>query len=514
MFEGCYKCGIGGLECQDDYASLKSGHWWKWRNKTQKGRYKDFIKNLLAPIPSLNASNVHYPFPIPMPYQCQVEEACKGGLDSPCEKGYEGPICSICSMGYYKQLQICTICLSKKLIVGQLSIIAVVVLIIIAVAVWTNRRKIKNAQGHQQIDMFLSKIKIAIGFYQVTYGLLQVFSYIKWPGSLQVIAKYSGMLQLNVFQIAPIECVFPEFKVDAFGNLFAMMAVNAAVICFSGIAYGVQKLMIIRNRNLEDNEMSRRVSESKAFVYKNLFFFLYVTYLSTCSSTANVLPLACRELCRDEKEAFCSKYLKADYSVRCQDKKFNQLVVMAYISTAYIFALPAATFIALCRQRKQRSVTEYTDASQDPVSHSEINAGLRFLFQNYKSSSWYWELVEMTRKVILTSGLILVGQESRSYIGLALVIAGMYGVLFATIRPMQDATENRMMTTSLAVTFVNLAIGAVSKIPTEKVTGWTGPDVDALVFKILVLGANTLVIGLLLGKSLINNRNRRTQKVS
>lgn len=32
----------------------------------------------------------------------------------------------------------------------------------------------------------------------------------------------------------------------------------------------------------------------------------------------------------------------------------------------------------------------------------------------------------MARKVVLTSGLILVGQESRSYIGLAWVVAGMY----------------------------------------------------------------------------------------
>ena len=50
---------------------------------------------------------------------------------------------------------------------------------------------------------------------------------------------------------------------------------------------------------------------------------------------------------------------------------------------------------------------------------TEMITGLHFLFENYKRASWYWELVEMSRKVILTSGLILVGQESRSYIGLA-----------------------------------------------------------------------------------------------
>ena len=499
LFKECFKCGQE-LKCQDDYASLKSGHWWEWRNKTYKDRYKLFIKNMLIPSPALDAFHVQYPYPIPKPYKCAAEESCKGGLDSPCENGYEGPICSVCSSGYYKQFKICTRCPSKKWIVGQLSIILAIVLIIIAVLVWTSRRNTEKEEGRLLIDKFFSKVKIVIGFYQVTYGLLDVFSYIKWPGSLETIVKYSGFLQLNVLQIAPIQCLFPGLHLDAFGSLFAMMTINVALVCFSFIAYGVRKLLISRNRSLEEDEKARRVSQSKELVYRNLFFFLYVTYLSTCYKTASVLPPACRELCRDDKEVLCSKYLKADYSVPCQGQKYNHMIVVVYISTVYIFALPAASFIALWRQRRARLATEEEDTSQDPTSNKEMISGLRFLFENYKNRSWYWELVEMTRKVILTCGLIFVGQESRSYIGFALVIAGMYGILFSWVKPLQDVMENRLMTTSLAVTVVNLVIGAVSKIPAENVTGWIGPDSDALLFKILVFAANSLVIALLVGK--------------
>ena len=56
------------------------------------------------------------------------------------------------------------------------------------------------------------------------------------------------------------------------------------------------------------------------------------------------------------------------------------------------------------------------------------------------------------------------------------------------------------MTVSLAVTVVNLVIGAVSNIPSENITGWVGPSTDALLFKILVFAANSLVLGLLAGK--------------
>ena len=501
MFDKCYKCGQGGLECKDDYASLKSGHWWEWRNETHKERYIYFIANMLSSSPALDAFSVNYTYPIPTPYKCPVDGSCKGGLDSPCTTGYEGPLCAVCSSAYYKQLQICTRCPSKKWIAAQLSIIAAILITVAVVVVWKNKQKDKKAEEIPVIDRFFSKLKIIIGFYQVTYGLLEVFSYIKWPDSLEVIAKYSGVLQLNILQIAPIQCLFEELQVDAFGSLFALMAVNSVVIVFSGVSYGVYKAITLKLQSLEDEEKSRRLKQTKELVYRYLFFILYVTYLSTCSKTAAVLPLACQELCRDQNEEFCYKYLKADYSTRCQGPNYRYLLIGAYISTAYIIALPTASFIALWRQRRIIFAANGAESCHKPGSSMEMITGLRFLFENYKPRSWYWELVEMSRKVILTSALILVGQESRSYIGLTLVIAGMYGIVFSWIRPMQDAFENRLMSTSLAVTIVNLAIGAVSRIPSEDISGSSYTYVDMVLFKILVFGANTMVIGLLLGKN-------------
>ncbi|KAL9960157.1 hypothetical protein ACROYT_G033570 [Oculina patagonica] len=496
MFEKCHKCVIG-LRCTDDYASLKSGYWWKWRSETRKHRYTVFIENLKAPYPALSADDVLYPYPIPSHYQCPREESCIGGLDSSCEVGYEGPLCAVCTSGYYKQLQTCRRCPSKKWIVGQLSILVAILWIIIAVLAWTNKRSAKKDDDHSVIDMFLSKVKIVIGFYQVTYGLLETFSYIKWPDSLEVVGKYSEVLQMNVLQIAPIHCLYKGFKVDAFGNLLVMMAINAAVICLSVVAYGVRKVIVLRSQTLDNRGMSKKLSQTKELLYRNVFFFLYTTYLSTCSMTANVLPLTCHKLCRDKNDELCNKYLKADYSIQCQGERYNHFLIAAYISAAYVVFTPAASFIALWRQRLLIVAPKDKETSQNPSSTMEMIKGLRFLFENYKPSSWYWELVEMSRKVILTSGLILVGEESRSYIGLTLVIAGMYGMVFSWMKPIQDGFENRMMSISLAVTVFNLAIGVVSRIPAENVSSSSEPNMEAFLFNLLVLGANTLVIGLL-----------------
>ena len=226
-----------------------------------------------------------------------------------------------------------------------------------------------------------------------------------------------------------------------------------------------------------------------------------MTYLSTCAQTASVLPVACQKLCRGDKEELCLKYLKADYSVKCQGENYNYWLSVAYIATAYIIALPVSTFIVLWRKR--RALAMDADELHGSGTGMELISGLRFLFENYEHRAWYWELVETSRKVILTSGLILVGQESRSYIGLAWVIAGMYGMLFSWIKPIRDATENRLMATSLAVTVFNLGVGAVSRIPAENISVSIDTHMDAVSFKILVIGANTLVIGLLAGKIMV-----------
>ena len=499
MFEKCHKC-VGGLSCGDDYSSLKSGYWWEWRNKTYKDRYRRFIANLLSLSPALDASSVQFPFPIPTPYRCPREESCAGGLDSPCVNGYEGPLCQVCSSGYYKQFQACMPCPSKKWIVGQISIIAAFATIITLASLWTSKKKKRAGGKYSVIDTFFSKLKIVIGFYQVTHGILEAFSYIKWPGSLQVIAKYSEILQMDVLQIAPIGCLFPRLHVNAFGSLLAITSINATAIGASVGVYGVWKAIILRSRNLQNDDKSRKISEIKELVFRNLFFFLYVTYLSTCAQTANVLPIACQKLCRDDKEELCVKYMKADYSIKCQGTNYNHWLFVSYVSTAYIIALPVTSFIVLWR--KQRAILATIDAEelQGPSSGMEMILGLRFLFENYEHRAWYWELVETSRKVILTSGLILVGQESRSYIGLAWVIAGIYGMLFSWIKPIRDATENRLMATSLAVTVVNLGVGAVSRIPAENISASIDTDMDAVSLKILVIGANSLVISLLLGE--------------
>ena len=513
LYEGCKPCSQPGLKCLDDYVTLRNGFWWEWKNERIKVLYKQFTVNLkntsFSPVLRVNLSNanhsvIEYPYTLPRPHKCPREKSCMGGLDSSCAVGYQGPLCEVCSAGYYKQLKTCRECPTKRWMAGQLSVLVVVIIIIILIVAWTSTKKSEKSAGRSVADIVLGRLKIVIGFYQVTFGVLEAFSYIKWPDSLSLIGKYSEILQLSVFQIAPIHCLLPNLKVGAFGSLFAILALNACAAIAALVVYGIRKLFLIRS-NVSGAQKALKTSQAKELIYRNLFFFLYVTYLSTCSKTANVLPLACHTICVDEKEEICPKFLKADYNVDCNAPGYNRFVIVAYCAVLYIAFLPTASLVVLWRQRKTLCSTrnEEGDETSGPnQKRAEVLTGLRFLFENYNPNSWYWELIETVRKVILTSALILVGSESRAYVGLACVMSGLYGMFFACKSPIVDPFENKLMLTSLAVTFVNLGIGAVSRIPEEVIPSSIDTYVDNIMFKTLVFGANSLVIGLLVGEQI------------
>ena len=504
LFGGCESCELlHGLKCENDTVSLQPGYWWKWENYAQKELYKNFSDFLQGNSSAGMQSPIEFRYPFPRANRCPRPESCLGGINSTCFAGYKGPLCEVCSSGYYKQSKRCKECPSTAWMIAQLSVMATVAIIIAAVVVWRSRKQAKSKQDRSLVDIILGRLKIVIGFYQVTSGVVDAFAYIKWPYSLELIGKYSEMLQLNIFQIAPIHCLFPDLKANAFVRLFIVLGINAAVVISAFIIYGIRKVLLSRKTFPTQVEKVKKISETKQLVYRTVFFFLYLTYLSTFSKTASVLPLACRRVCLDESLEKCDTFLNVDFNVKCSSQEFRRFVIVAYCSIFYIMFLPIAVLVVLWRHRK--SLKKHGDGGDDESTHSqhsipEIVAGLHFLFANYNTHSWYWELVETARKVTLTSGIILIGSDSRAYVGLALIISGLYGMFFAYKRPIADPFENSLMVSSLAVTVVNLAIGVASRIPAESTQSSVDSYMDHIMFSALVFGANILVIAILVGK--------------
>lgn len=106
----------------------------------------------------------------------------------------------------------------------------------------------------------------------------------------------------------------------------------------------------------------------------------------------------------------------------------------------------------------------------------------------------------MARKVILSAGVVFVGSESRTQVGIAAMISGVFAMLHGRFRPIPNRFEDYLQMTSLLVTSFNLLIGVLLKIPSDDVTGNVDAKNENGALGILLLMINALVISIVFGK--------------
>ena len=194
----------------------------------------------------------------------------------------------------------------------------------------------------------------------------------------------------------------------------------------------------------------------------------------------------------------CTYYLKMDYSIKCFDETYKKYVNAAYVGSAYPVLLPLFIVVVLY-WFYYRPQIKNRDANAAPKRYAIVE-GMRFLYENYSERCWYWEIVEIVRKLILTSGLALIGAEGRTYIGMAAMASGFYAVAHAQARPIPDKLEHLLQLASLVATFFNLSVGVLLRIPSEMVNYSIEKDKDSLGVTVLLVTANLLVTGLIVSK--------------
>ena len=128
---------------------------------------------------------------------------------------------------------------------------------------------------------------------------------------------------------------------------------------------------------------------------------------------------------------------------------------------------------------------------------------LRFLCENYKDTFWYWEILELTRKVLQTVLVVLFGSKDPLTLGITIALSVVFLTSHAYFKPMKDKFEHWLQMVSLAAIFFNLLLASMLLIPShdnESAGRDRGRDVAMAVFLVAV---NVLVIAMALGKNIL-----------
>ena len=193
-----------------------------------------------------------------------------------------------------------------------------------------------------------------------------------------------------------------------FARCVVHVTFTSEMLTTTSIAFLAMTGMIVTCFFLE-HTTSRKIFK----ICKNVLFLMHTT-----TSTYCVRALLCTEL-GDKRES----YLDADLSIQCDSSEYIALYAYAICMIVFIaVGTPAFLFGILYMHFEELATEEALDLLGD-----------QYMF--YKDEAWWFDSVEYARKVIMTSGLMILatGSSAQIFVGSLMVSISLW--IFIYFRP-------------------------------------------------------------------------------
>lgn len=387
-----------------------------------------------------------------------------GGTSGPlCREGHEGVLCSECKKGYGKSIGICEKCNSSFSASGLVFVLFAMFafLAFLYVLASNNLKKaIARRDPNEKESLAMNVVKIIINWLQMASIASQVR--VSSNESSERFFQIQDVSNVSPFQFNSFNCMA---KTDYYDQFYFSLAIPPACVilgfCLAGIHF------------LTKNTKNVRFWDMFVMSTQMLLFLTYsmVSYI--------ILGIfGCRDFDRG------MSVLSADLSVQCETSKHNSAVKLGYIfALLYIVGIPLQVFAQLywCRKRLE-----------DP----SVKVRFMFVFHNYREGLYWYECVNMLKKIGLVAVLILLQEDLGSQVFGLSVLSMTYLTLHAYIKPYTSQTLNELETGSLFVTALTLSMCSFFY---SNPTGTGNPVVEqGITWSVIVLSTCLLFFSLLL----------------
>ncbi|GMI25760.1 hypothetical protein TeGR_g8964 [Tetraparma gracilis] len=184
------------------------------------------------------------------------------------------------------------------------------------------------------------------------------------------------------------------------------------------------------------------------------------------------------------------RWLLADKSIDCDSAAHARMVAYAWIMVVvFCVGVPGGCFLLLWRQRDKIM------ASEDKRKEDKSLNSIRSLFENYKPEHWYWEPVEMTRRIFMTGFLVVLARGSFAQIvvcqGVSIVALTMLKTRSPFLRGNDNLVAEAMYTQIIITLLLCVLVKSSAEVGDEGELG--SGTIDALLVSTQLLFAPLLL---------------------
>ena len=520
-FGECYPCSDPGANCSNAVLTLNPGYWWDM-DKDLLVAYKKFADNILDHSDNYNKKTVNYTRDsLPTIHKCRLASACSGqkgdaGKGS-CSEGSYGPLCELCQTGYFLTVDGCSKCPSKWRVGTQLGGFTIAVLCLVAFLSWKQTKAMRRLRESEHtatwLDHCVTLLRIGIGFIQVMNGITTALMFVPWPSAMQVVGRYLRAIEFNVMEVVNPVCLNNNLQMDHLWKTVIFSLAIAVLVLLVAVVYWVWKAHV-KLRKLKVSDDLRQTALQ--FCLTGILWIVFVCYPALSQSiiaTApyryfSCIPLNCTSPLSNAK---CQWYLKADVSLECNEYNFSR-ILWKICDFLLVIPLGLLFLVWLLLYLKHRSASRGQQINS-PVGKALFSA-LSFLDGSYEPRFWYWEVLEMTRKLVLTSGLQFFGRGSATELAMAAIIATAFAILHAYHKPMKKSLKRQQLLqlVSLSLISLNIMLGVLQMVDLNEglsslsdgdpMYDTTSGSDKTVVFAVLFYAVNGLFVLLFRGKKI------------
>ncbi|CAB1102169.1 unnamed protein product [Ectocarpus sp. CCAP 1310/34] len=435
--------------------------------------------------------------------ECYLTSACAGGTDPKnyCADGYEGPYCSVCADGYAPGTAYqCHECSGTSMgsAVGVAAAVVAVVLLMVAVVaadlvrVVDGDDSIKDARTLKgRLSRFhafvvtafpLTTVKIVVVAWQIItqFGAIAGFVY---PEEYQDFLNALTPVNLDIGFILSYSCVVIT---DFFDRLLIATIGPVVVLALLALTF-----VVGRKRNIDSEAAVRAVKNKHLSAALFVMFFIYSSVSFTVFQT-----FVCDTL--DDGVS----YLRADYSLTCDTPRYGAFRGYAAVMVCvYPIGIPA-TFAWLLGSNRQ----DLQKADRDRLANLQP---LGDLWEAYKPSRYYYEIIEYVRRIVLTGVAVFVLPGSSAQMAVVLLLAVVFLFISESLSPFTKKIDMALYRWGNGVVLASIYVALLLKVNVSE----EGSETLSAFVVVLIL-ANVCMAITLVVQSFLLVREWRSSTVS
>eukprot|EP00475_Leptophrys_vorax_P011277 TRINITY_DN17792_c0_g1_i2.p1 TRINITY_DN17792_c0_g1~~TRINITY_DN17792_c0_g1_i2.p1 ORF type:complete len:1027 (-),score=223.25 TRINITY_DN17792_c0_g1_i2:56-3136(-) len=459
-------------------------------------------------------------------YSCQFLSDCVGGRYSNCSDHRTGPICALCDTGYVLFGNTCRACGSQTAtwatFIALVIVICCVVIAMYYIVLKFDKRQLRKFKktmemqefmGDEHMDDFYQyddenfeassgdgtpqrppnfayKLKIMLGFFQISVGMAYSVN-IEWPSLFKEFIAMFNIANFDIVQWTRVGCIIKSNYLNKhlIVSLAPLILGTAVATGYLAPKYFSYLRAYISGDDSALTKTSLRLKRGVRKFWKMFLFTLFLLYPSVSSIVVRLY--SCRTI-----EGV--SYLVADFSILCSSSEwFNRALLNVFFVVIYPIGILALFSWILFENRHK--LNEFDSLIQ-----------FGFLYGDFNHDVWWFELVDMSHKLFMTSALALFPDNS-VYI-VALTVLGLHFIGLLWMNPYVRKGDDRLHLLCQGVLFLYVLGGYVYSMATEY-----DPTTDAslsVLFIAMVVGLVAYVISQVVSvaRKLYKIRQNRVKK--